>query len=116
MGAFVVVIGHGPDLEAPEGIATLVRTLGADVRTLDLWEEGVSLFADPDARARAIVIEASERPDLAVLYISGHTGDELARRRRLDASVPFLQKPFPPDELVERVQELLERRAQGSDA
>ena len=58
----------------------------------------------------------SERPDLAVLYISGHTGDELARRRRLDASVPFLQKPFPPDELVERVQELLERRAQGSDA
>lgn len=51
-----------------------------------------------------------ERPGLGVLYISGHTGDELARRLLLDAAVPFLQKPFPPDELVERVQELLELR------
>jgi Response regulator containing CheY-like receiver, AAA-type ATPase, and DNA-binding domains len=49
-----------------------------------------------------------EQPKIAVLYISGYTGDELARRLRLDVSVPFLQKPFPPDELVERVQELLE--------
>jgi CheY-like chemotaxis protein len=56
-----------------------------------------------------------QRPGIGVLYISGHTGDELARRLLLDASVPFLQKPFPPDELVERVQELLELRAQGPD-
>ena len=42
-------------------------------------------------------------------------GDELARRLLLDASVPFLQKPFPPDELVKRVQEFLELRAQGPD-
>jgi CheY-like chemotaxis protein len=54
------------------------------------------------------------QPGLRVLYISGHTGDELARRLLLDASVPFLQKPFPPDELVERVQELLELRTAGS--
>ena len=56
-----------------------------------------------------------ERPDLGILYISGHTGDELARRLLLDASVPFLQKPFPPDELVERVQGILEAQAQGAD-
>jgi two-component system, cell cycle sensor histidine kinase and response regulator CckA len=54
-----------------------------------------------------------EQPRMGVLYISGHTGDELARRLLLDASVPFLQKPFPPDELVERVQEMLEIRAQS---
>ncbi|HEU4525206.1 MAG TPA: response regulator [Gemmatimonadales bacterium] len=57
-----------------------------------------------------------ERPGIGVLYISGHTGDELARRLLLEASVPFLQKPFPPDELVERVQELLELRTQGHNA
>ncbi len=48
------------------------------------------------------------RPGFPILYMSGHTGDELARRRLLDSSVPFLQKPFHPDELVVRVQELLE--------
>jgi PAS domain S-box-containing protein len=57
----------------------------------------------------------TERPGIGVLYISGHTGDELARRLLLDASVPFLQKPFPPDELVERVQELLEVHAGRPD-
>ena len=56
-----------------------------------------------------------ERPDLGILYISGHTGDELARRLLLDASVPFLQKPFPPDELVERVQGILDAQARGAD-
>ena len=56
-----------------------------------------------------------ERPHLQVLYISGHTGDELARRLLLDASVPVLQKPFPPDELVERVQEQLELSGRPDD-
>ena len=40
--------------------------------------------------------------------MSGHTGDELARRRLLDPTVPFIQKPFHPDELVAEVQELLD--------
>jgi two-component system cell cycle sensor histidine kinase/response regulator CckA len=53
-----------------------------------------------------------ERPGLGVLYISGHTGDDLARRLLLDPTVPFLQKPFPPDELVERVQQLLDHSSQ----
>ena len=39
-----------------------------------------------------------QRPGIGILYISGHTGDELARRLLLDVSVPFLRKPFPPDE------------------
>ncbi len=44
------------------------------------------------------------------LHVGSH-GDELARRRLLDSSVPFLQKPFHPDELVSPVQELLELAA-----
>jgi len=64
--AFVVVIGHEPDLEAETGAANMLRTLGAEVKTLDLWEDGGGLFEDTSAKARAIVIEAGERPDLAV--------------------------------------------------
>ena len=50
-----------------------------------------------------------DRPGLPVLYMSGHTGDELARRTLLSPSVPLLQKPFHPNQLVERVQEQLAR-------
>jgi DNA-binding response OmpR family regulator len=39
--------------------------------------------------------------------MSGYTGDELSRRRLLHPTVPCLQKPFHPDELVVRVQEQL---------
>ncbi len=50
---------------------------------------------------------------LPVVYMSGYTGDELNRRRLLHPSVPFLQKPFRPDELVSRVQDQLRSRTAG---
>lgn len=121
MGAFVVVIGHGPDLEAPEGIATLVRTLGADVRTLDLWEEGVDLFSEPDARARAIVIEAGDRPDLAVAALRAvRKTPELAETPAIVAVSPrqiarvepasgfddFIVMPCTPVEIYARIRQL----------
>ncbi|MFO0742038.1 MAG: response regulator transcription factor [Labilithrix sp.] len=65
MGAFVVVVGHGPDLEAEMGPAAMLRTLGAEVKTLDLWEDASKLFEDKNAKARAVVVDAGERPDLA---------------------------------------------------
>jgi PAS domain S-box-containing protein len=55
------------------------------------------------------------RPRMPVVYMSGYTGDELSRRRLLLPSVPFLQKPFHPDELVERVQELLRLHARDAE-
>jgi DNA-binding response OmpR family regulator len=67
---FVLVVGHGPQLDQEEGAASALRQLGARVRTLDLWEDPSRLFAsDPskgEERARAIVIEAGDRPDLAI--------------------------------------------------
>ena len=53
-----------------------------------------------DGRPRAERAPPHSRPRSPVVYMSGHTGDELARRRLLDPTVPFLQKPFHPDELV----------------
>jgi PAS domain S-box-containing protein len=43
-------------------------------------------------------------PGVPVLFMSAHTGDELARRRLLSPGIWFLQKPFAPDELVSQVQ------------
>jgi DNA-binding response OmpR family regulator len=125
--SFVVVIGHGPDLEAEEGAATLLRTLGAEVRTLDLWEEGSSLFTEEGAQARAIVIEAGERPDLAVAALRAvRKTDELAAApaivavssrqiARVDPASgfdDFIVTPCTPVELYARIRQLEWKRSE----
>ena len=127
MPSFVVVIGHGPDLEAPEGAATLLRTLGADVRTLDLWDEGASLFDEAGATARVIVIEAGERPDLAVAALRAvRKTAELAEIPAIVAVSPrqiaridpasgfddFIVLPCVPSELYARIRQLEWRRSE----
>lgn len=129
MSAFVVVIGHGPDLEAEEGAATLLRTLGADVRTLDLWEDGAALFAAEGARARAIVIEAGERPDLAVAALRAvRKTDELAATPAIISVSPrqiagvdpasgfddFIVTPCTPVELYARIRQLEWKKSEFS--
>jgi two-component system, cell cycle sensor histidine kinase and response regulator CckA len=50
---------------------------------------------------------AELRPEVPVLFISAYTGEEVIRRGLLAPGVPFLQKPFTPDVLAERLRELL---------
>ena len=49
-------------------------------------------------------------PDLPVLFISGHTGDEAVLQRLVPRGAPFLQKPFRPEALAEAVAGLLRTR------
>ena len=51
---------------------------------------------------------ARKRADLRVLYTSGYTPEEIAKRGELDADAPFLQKPFTGAELARKVRGLLE--------
>jgi two-component system cell cycle sensor histidine kinase/response regulator CckA len=48
------------------------------------------------------------RPELKVLYISGYTDDAVVRDELLDDRSSFLQKPFPPDSLLQKVRRLLD--------
>jgi CheY-like chemotaxis protein len=50
---------------------------------------------------------ASSQPELPVLFMSGYTGDDVLARSLLPETAPFIQKPFAPEELVERVRTLL---------
>jgi PAS domain S-box-containing protein len=108
----------------------LVRTLA--VRTLE--EEGYTVLAAEDGAAALQVLDqgrirpdlvvtdlimprrngrqlhdalVGQWPDLPVLFISGHTGNEAVLQRLVPREAPFLQKPFSPEALARAVTELL---------
>lgn len=51
---------------------------------------------------------ASLRPDLRVLFVSGYPNEERSARGLRDCDVAFLQKPFTPVSLVEKVRSVLD--------
>jgi PAS domain S-box-containing protein len=50
---------------------------------------------------------ADLQPQLPILFMSGYTGDEVLARSLLPETAPFIQKPFAPDELLQRVRGML---------
>lgn len=51
---------------------------------------------------------AESRPGVKVLYMSGYPVELIDRRGLLPDGAPFIQKPFTPDELGDRIRDLLD--------
>lgn len=129
--SFVAVVGHGPLLEREDGAATTLRQLGAEVRTLDLWDDPVNLFTEEDveyeARTRALLFEALDRPDLAIAalravrkeqifdnvgaIISVTTG-QIARVEPSSGFDDFVLHPYVPEEVYARIRAVEWRRSE----
>lgn len=54
---------------------------------------------------------AQTNPALPVLYISAYDVNDIFRRGSPTSSAPFLQKPFPPEHLINSVEQLLQRHS-----
>jgi two-component system, cell cycle sensor histidine kinase and response regulator CckA len=50
----------------------------------------------------------SSRPEMKVLYISGYTGDVIARHGVLDPATHLLEKPFTRSTLLKKIREVLD--------
>jgi DNA-binding response OmpR family regulator len=116
--SYIVVVGHGPDLDREEGAASLLRALGARVRLLDLWDEPAAVLPEEGQRIRAILVEALDRPDLAVAALRALRREEqlsgvgaivavsTAQVARIDPASgfdDFVLVPYVPAELYARV-------------
>lgn len=51
---------------------------------------------------------APDWPGMKVLFISGYTDDAVVQHGILERGMPFLQKPFTPDALAQKVREVLD--------
>jgi len=49
-----------------------------------------------------------QRSDLKVLFVSGYTGEAIREHGLLERSAAFLQKPFTPDALAQKVRDVLD--------
>jgi CheY-like chemotaxis protein len=91
-------------IEAPHGGEALQLALGyqGPIHALvsDVVMPGLS------GQELAVRLQAS-RPGVKVLYISGYSRDAITRQGILSPGTDFLEKPFTPEALTERVRELL---------
>jgi PAS domain S-box-containing protein len=63
----------------------------------------------PKVSGRELADQLSKkRPDMKVLYMSGYTDNAILNNGILQKEVAFLQKPFTPGALIEKVREVLE--------
>jgi two-component system, cell cycle sensor histidine kinase and response regulator CckA len=100
-----------------EGYGTLEAAHGAEaLEVIEKAAEPVDLVVTdvvmPGMDGRELGRRLGQRwPTLPILYISAYDVNDIFRRGSPRTSAPFLQKPFPSEELITSVQQLLASRS-----
>ena len=64
-------------------------------------------LSDGHMGSEAVAQIRRQHPDMKVIHISGYPEEEVARKGGMTDGAVFLQKPFPPQLLIQKVHELL---------
>ena len=95
-------------LEAHDGESAIALSAKHN-GTIDLLLTDVIM---PRMGGRVLADEiAKQRPGIRVLYVSGYTDDAIVRHGVLEPGVHYLEKPFTPDTLAQKVRGVLENAA-----
>ena len=123
----IAVVGHGPELEREDGVASQLRALGARIVVADLWDEPAALLPSSASRVRLVVVEAMDRPDLGPLVLRALRREprlaavgallvvSAAQATRVEPAGgfdDFLLVPFVPAELYARIRMIEWRRSE----
>jgi DNA-binding winged helix-turn-helix (wHTH) protein len=126
--ALIGIVGHGPEIEREDGAANILRALGAEVSTIDLWDEPNQLFqGDDQVEIRSLIVEALDRPDLAIAALRALrreprlkdagallavTTSQIVRIDPASGFDDFVLVPYVPAELYARIRILDFRRSE----
>jgi two-component system, cell cycle sensor histidine kinase and response regulator CckA len=102
-----LLLGLGYDvLTAPNGNAAIDICRRRQPRKISLLVTDVVM--DHESGPQVYSRLAALLPDLAVLFLSGYTGQSVLAKGTRQAGVAYLQKPFTPKALATRVREVLD--------
>jgi PAS domain S-box-containing protein len=105
------------DILARHGYVVLAATNGAEaLQVAESYHQRIDfLFTDvvmPGMSGRDLAEQFLQQyPDARVLYMSGYTDDSVVQQGIIEHTVAFIQKPFTPTGLLQKVREVLDTDA-----
>ncbi len=110
--ALETLTGHGYVVIPAAGPAEALALAGGHREPIHLLVTDVVM---PQLSGRGLAERLTpDRGEMRVLYMSGYTDDAMFRHGVLEAGTPFLQKPFTPQTLLQKVRDVLDRRVATS--
>ena len=105
---------HGYDVHAASGPKEAIRFCREYGRRIDLLLTDV-VMPDMDGLELYAAL-APSRPEMRVLYMSGHADKTIIDQETLDPELHFLQKPFTVETLAWQTRAVLDRAQEGMTA